>query len=241
MTAMNNLRSSSAWKKVSDDYSHLLELNRDFLRGKLHCTPYSPGSLYKESVPLRAGLLRLHDLGLFTISSQPYNSHTGPKAEFQADIKSTDTEAIRDLCDLRQRPYVIFLIPSAYVAPKIYRKLLGALLKREDMTVAYWESHDLETKLGNFPDAIDVSIIRSASDCEGLKDAQWHHATRLNTKVGAQWLNFDDQGLSRKLAMAKPVEVWIAATSWTQDTMILDIVEAEAVKAGFTKHFKKKD
>ena len=55
------------------NFSDLITLNRKFLLGQIPETLYYCGQIDEETIPLVPGLLKLHDFGLFTIGSQPYD------------------------------------------------------------------------------------------------------------------------------------------------------------------------
>ena len=92
------------WKACTT-YSAMVQLNRDFLHGRLPCTPYYGNAIDPETTPLLRGLLRLHDYGLLTVQSQ-LSEHTDP--HFRPAFRHSP----EGWYEFRQRASVEFLLPT---------------------------------------------------------------------------------------------------------------------------------
>ena len=90
-------------------YSAMLQLNRDYLHGRLPRTPYM-GNLDPETAPLLSGLLQLHDYGLLTVQSQP-NEHTDPH------FRPAFQHSPEGWYEFRQRAFLDFLMPTDGTIP----------------------------------------------------------------------------------------------------------------------------
>lgn len=112
----------------------MLQLNRDFLRGRSPCTPYHIGAIDSETTPLLSGLLRLHDYGLLTVQSQP-SKHTDP--HFCPAFDRTGSP--EGWYEYRQRAFVDFLIPTDGSIP---------LEQVKHFCLSLAEHPDIDTKIG---------------------------------------------------------------------------------------------
>ena len=225
------------WDDAPADYSNLPELNRAFIRGELYCTPYNFGPIAEETEPLRSHLLRLHDFGLLTHSSQPFEigkHFEGPCCYFENRPLPEEK-----FSQIRQRLSLDFLIPSALISTSSCKGLLSGLLHREEIYISYFFAEDTENKVSNFPEGpYAVTYFRRSFNMEDLTTKNWEGFTFKNPACNAKWLDFNTCNLDKKLAVAKPVEVLITAKSWTEDTDILAIVLNEAGKAALTPSFE---
>ncbi|KAM3424155.1 hypothetical protein BST61_g11302 [Cercospora zeina] len=86
---------------VAPDFHALCRLNCMFLRGQLEFTPYHSGPLLVETVPLVPALLELHEYGVFTYESNPY------ELALVAEDMSVEYE---------QRPYLNCVLSASHSA-----------------------------------------------------------------------------------------------------------------------------
>ena len=225
------------WENASADYLKILKLNRRFIRGELYCTPYHFAPLDEETNPLRANLVRFHDFGLLTINSQPFREADTP-VQGGSWFGCCPDPIPNAFSQWRQRPYVEFLLPSAHIDPQQYRRFIDGLVGRDEIYTTYFLPEDTGTKLGNIPrDAHPVTTLRQALDLNLLEFAKWEGFTWVNSQPVAEWPAMDYCNFNGKVAAGKPIEVMVAGKSWDEDPDILEIVLAEAEKAGMKPRF----
>lgn len=95
--------------------TQFFQLNRSFVRGEIHLAPYYEGMIYDETLLLTEGLLRVHDFGFLTFSSQP--AALEEPELLNHGLFVCDEEDLRCIPSehwytVRQRPYVDFCIPQ---------------------------------------------------------------------------------------------------------------------------------
>ena len=118
--------------RLPADYDKFLRWNRRRICGGLFSTPYNVEPLDKETAPLRTRLLRFHDFGLLTTSSKPFKQPTAP---YQGGFwhGSCIDPIPNAFSQWRQRPSVVFLLPSAIIDPKACEHFLSGLLSRKEI------------------------------------------------------------------------------------------------------------
>ena len=238
---MSKYREAAAyleWSLAPADYTKLLNMYRRFIRGELYCTPDHGGPLAPESGPLREGLLRLYDFGFLTLDSQPFEAAEEPKQGLFCS--GSCTHPIEGgFSQYRQRPSLLFLIPSALLDGRHIETFLQGLMCCEEIYIAYFLPDNLKNPFGTTTDdCYPVSTCRQALKKEDVDHAPWETFTACNLWLGAMWPTVDICNFNHKIAVGKPIEVHVVARSWDHDTDILQITLAEALKAGLTTSFR---
>ena len=91
------------WQDIPD-YPILINLNRAFLKGQVPFTNYYLGPIFKETKPMVAGLLDLHDFGMLTVGSLP----SATKEEQRKQCECCGALWYRD----QQRAFISLLLPT---------------------------------------------------------------------------------------------------------------------------------
>ena len=112
----------AAWDNASS-YSQLLHLNRHFLEGTMGFTPYYAGPIDKETRSMVPSLLRLHDYGFFTVSSQPSSKVELEKRPCLCCEEMTYHSG-------KQRAFLSFLLPQflSKIDPLALKRFLADLI-----------------------------------------------------------------------------------------------------------------
>lgn len=226
------------WSNAPADYTKLLNMYRQFIRGELYCTPDHGGPLDPETGPLREGLLRLYDFGFLTMGSQPFEAAKEPVQG--GSWYGSCTDPIEGgFSQWRQRAYLDFLLPSAHLDARRIETFLSGLMNCDEIYIGYFLPNDLKTPYGNMTtQRYPVTTLRQALKKEDLDHATWETFTGSNLWLGAEWPDYDIGGFNDKIAVGKPIEIHIAARSWDHDPDILQIILVEALKAGLTTSFR---
>jgi hypothetical protein len=117
------------WTEATS-WEHIVALMFNFICGRIFCTPDHGGPLDPESTQLILGLERLHEYGIITYDSQPYNHSSGTRGKYDWEEK--------------QRPYLVFHIPTKHpqIPEKNVKALVKALLERENVFTTIWSDWD---------------------------------------------------------------------------------------------------
>ena len=105
--------------------------------------------------------------------------------------------------------------------------------------MAYFLPDDTQKALGKVPfKRYPVTNYWQALELNVLQETKWEYAANFKTDSGAHWPKWD---VSRNFEVARPIEVFIVARSWEEDTNILGTILAEAEQAGLTNRFAKEE
>ena len=183
-------------------FTELIELSKKCIQ-----EPYALCEPYETDMEARKLILQLHDLGIFTYSSQLYRK----------DIKRTDEE----YCEIWQKPYFSFIV--AKEPSKLFRNLkeqreitvFGVLLR------PYQILHD--------PGESVVTQSRTADSVQALSSAEWE----IDTFLEAKDLSNEDLFSSTFFRQNRVWAIDVTATEWV-DVDLFKIVERASTKGSQT-------
>ncbi|KAF2242440.1 hypothetical protein BU26DRAFT_161284 [Trematosphaeria pertusa] len=126
------------WHNVHE-WRDILMLNLAYLRREVDCSPGYGVELNSETNGLVPGLIRLHEYGILSCSSQP--GGVDPDGGFQ--IAEPEGEA-EGWYQARQRAYVELLIPTTHIriGKEKVSALVNELLARTDIVVTVYSEMD---------------------------------------------------------------------------------------------------
>lgn len=196
------------------NFSELIALNRKFLSGQISEAPYHGGPIDEETIPLRPSLLKLHNFGLITISSQPYYYWVDQSDNGWAEIQ--------------QNPYLSFFMSGRDVP---YLEFFEKLKERVDIVV-YAQELPLFRVLPGSHGAHVVIRDRTANAEEDLEAAEWElgESICVNEDVSEQ---FD--WLCRKVE--KPVYFDVAAREFGPPIDLQRVIEEVAIASGLPQMY----
>lgn len=171
------------WEAKS--FKDLLDLNIEFITGKLHKTPYYRRGLDAESKKLIPSLIKAHNLSIFTYQSQPGHSIIGQYAKHE---NSCEKSIIGSYVDYEQRAFVEF-----FTDHKTAEILMKKLSDRNDLTYAANNprSRNYTGNFKNYFERLWVTRYRFYKRL-GVPKPQWNISASLNMSVGpdAYWEDF---------------------------------------------------
>jgi hypothetical protein len=172
--------------------------------GQIPETPYHRGQIDEETIPLVPGLLKLHDFGLFTIGSQPYDHEVDKNGN--------------KLREWQQKPCISFIVSGKDVS---YLEFFKKLKERADIVVAAQELCPFRIVDGSHG-LHNVTRVRTADNNEDLEIAQWKC-------YGGVCSNNDMSFLVSKyfpaMEQGKPAFFDVAVSEWGVQLDVLDVIE----------------
>lgn len=204
--------------QASKSYSAALRLSRLSINGERNCSIHHLGPLDPESKGLVAGLLEVHDYGMLTHNSQPFERL---RPEIMQQGGGFWAQA-------RQRPYLSFLIPQRDRIPK------KSADKFCDLLMAHPKIVTRITEAGkpmrtNLEESHAVSVERAALTIKELYAEPWSGVTHLHPWDIIEHQDWHVEAITR----AEPLDVAIAARSWGEDVDLIALVKDVAKAAGF--------
>ena len=224
-----------------DNYKDLLTRNRRFLRQEsTECPHHLAPCILRETEPLVRKLLYLNDLGLYTISSQPFEHNPPYHAPILDDFdRPTDVHL---WVERRQRPFIELLFPCTCFNNDFVTvsKFLSALLAHEKIFLSYVCHTNKEDVGGNLGQAYDdvlladvpVTESRQCENREDLAEMAWQDVTGMAPMISL------NPRFVREIAAFMPFDVHIVARNWEEKLDVLDIAIGAATTAGMRPTFK---
>ena len=209
---MNNR--NAPWIAVQE-FTELLVLNRKFLQGEILETPYYCAPIDEETLPLVEGLLKVHDLGLLTYSSQPYQ----------------DDRCFRvgeDWADYQQRPFLSFLVADKDgLGLELFRKLQ----ERPEIVVQAAQSYPYRLWPGSYDGGLVVTRERIVDSVDSLATTPWQDLTEV-----CHSHNLEEEGLFalEVIRRLNPLSIECAANEWGPLDLI-SLVEGVAIECGLPR------
>jgi hypothetical protein len=200
--------------RTAKDFSDLITLNQKFLSGQIPKTPYHGGPIDEETIPLLPGLLKLHDFGLFTICSQPY----------EQDVY----ESGKKWSEYQQRPFISFIMPGKDGLSLEFFKRLKE--RAADVVVSAQELCPFKIVHGSH-DLHAVSRKRIADTVKDLETAEW----KAFTGVCSAYMLDTDLYCVDVMKSVKPVLFDIAASEWGVPLGLLGVIEGVAIDCGLPR------
>jgi hypothetical protein len=200
--------------RTAKDFSALISLSQKYLSGKIPYSPYHPGPIDEETIPLLPGLLKLHDFGLFTFSSQPY--------------KHSVYESGEEWTEDQQRPFVSFIMPGK---DGLSLEFFKRLKERADVVVYAQELCPFKM-VDSSHDPHDVSRKRIADTVKDLETAEWE--VSISVCSSADVSDSGDLYLPDAMKLVKPVLFDVAASEWGVQLDLLGVIEGVAVDCGLS-------
>ena len=209
---MNNR--NAPWIEAQD-FTELLVLNRKFLRGEILETPYHCAPIDEETIPLVEGLLKIHDLGLLTYSSQPYQDDRGfPVGE--------------DWADYQQRPFLSFLVADKDgLGLELFRKLQ----EKPEIVVQAAQSYPYRMWPGSYDGGLVVTRERIVNSADNLATTPCQDLTKACLSH-----NLEEEGLFALEVVRRlnPLSIECAASEWGPLDLI-GLVEEVAIECGLPR------
>ncbi|KAL8702269.1 MAG: hypothetical protein Q9201_004493 [Fulgogasparrea decipioides] len=202
-------------------YRAALDLNRLFLNGERPCTFYHGRRLEEESDELVPGLLRLHDHGLLTIGSQP----------FRRQPERLEQGGRGYWYQLRQRPFLQFLIPQEDCLPKRLVAKFCRFLSAHPRIVTLVHHHHHHRHGGkllrsNLQGEHVVTKDRAAMTLKELDEEPFRKLTVLSQGT------MDEFDAIEALVRVECLHVTVASRSWDIKFDLPKLVKDIAVEAG---------
>lgn len=203
--------------KAAKDFSEILNLNRKFLLGEISQTPYHGGPVDDETLPLIKGLLELHDFGLLTEDSQPFEHLCGRDEN--------------DYFEYEQRPYVSFLVSNDNDQ---VLKFFEMLKNRSEIMTCATEPYSNQTLSGSHKQRIGVTRERVAKTVERLKETPWRDVTWCF----GDW-NRAEEEICRLSAVKKSKVLWfyIFGREWGVALDLVGLILELVVKSALPRDF----
>ena len=196
--------------ETAETFPDLITLNRRYLQGDIPTTPYHCGPIEEETHQLVSGLLRLHDFGILTYQSQPYERSTG-----RNDGKYYEHW---------QKPFICFVMENASNP----LNLLKNLKKRPGITVYGAKLHPYKVVSGADGEELIVTQYRLAESAEALKSSRWEPYTCIYPVDSSA----DDFFGLEVIRRCKPWLIDVAVTAWGVDLDLLKLIEQAAKEVG---------
>lgn len=230
--------------KASTTYTAMLQLNRDFLLGRLPCTPYHNGAIDSETTPLLKGLLRLHDYGLLTVESQP-SKYTEPHFRPAFDRRYSSA----GWYEFRQRAFVEFLMPTDGSIPlEQVRHFCLSLAEYPDIharigaglsyIIKYDDSSSPQATWKASQPLSDERWVSSSSRKRDLRSIPWKTYTSAPKKTNEEyWLDF----LPELVTLTRPLVIMVFLKSWEINLDLEALIQELAKSAGIRDSFREPD
>jgi len=170
---------------------------------KILHAPYEP---YKTDRGTRRLILRLHDLGIFTYSSQLYRQ----------DIQKRSDGTY---CEVWQKPYVSFIVA------KEPSKLVARLSEETD--IAVFGVLLRPYKVLNDPGELVVTQFRSTGSVEALREAAW----QIHETLEARDTSNDDLFSLNSFRGNKAWAIDVAVTEWQAKRDLLQLLQLIQIAA----------
>lgn len=148
--------------RAARHFDDMLALNKKFIKGELEATPYYGGPLDDETKELIPGLLRLHDLRVFTFGSQPFEHG------FRL-VHDTSTKSHYKWVEDHQLPVIYFVMAQEDNPLKVFRNLRT----RRDINTYAEELFPYAVVEGSCTEDIVVTRCRESNSWFGLKFSKW--------------------------------------------------------------------
>jgi hypothetical protein len=203
----------------AQNFVDLIMLNKKFLRREIETAPYSSG-LDEETDELVPALLRLNDLGMMTITSQPFEDY------FLEDIKSNVRS--KRFFGCRQKPFVEFIMEEEAGASRLLQKLQ----ERSYIKIFAFKLNPYEVVKP--VDDYCVTIHRWAKTIDELEDASWGKSTWFR-------VSGEDEDEVFQLKALKTIRPWVigvaAAVDFGRNIKVLELLEEAAREIGLSPRF----
>ncbi|KAL8665256.1 MAG: hypothetical protein Q9168_007751 [Polycauliona sp. 1 TL-2023] len=218
------LEVTKQWLELPD-YDAALHLNQAFIKGERRCNIGHRGPLDPETKPLIPGLLRLHEYGLLTYDSQPFR----PQERISLKEKGGWWQ------EIRQRPYLRFLVPGRDRIPLVAITAFTSFLFADAAIVTHVVHPDAGKTYGtNIDDRHATTESKFAFSLEQLEKMDM----TVSASVQAVYRHStDDWARVRALGLARCFDISVASRSWDQDLDLLQVVEDIAIKAGIERYY----
>lgn len=204
--------------QASKTYGAALDLSRLSINGERNCSIHHAGSLDPESKELAAGLLEVHDYGMLTHNSQPFE-------RLRPEIMQ---QGGGFWAQVRQRPYLSFLIPQRdRIAKEAVDRFCDALMAHPKIITRITEAG--KPMRTNLEESHAVTRERVALTIKELYAEPWTGVTHLHPMNVIEHQDWDVEAITR----AKPLDVAIAARSWDEDVDLITLVKDVAKEADF--------
>ncbi|KAL8685564.1 MAG: hypothetical protein Q9218_007683 [Villophora microphyllina] len=218
--ARTRLRATWTEWNTLHTFTDSLHLNRLFLQGKREANFNHVRPLEEESTELIPGLLALHDLGILTVSSQPFIEQPGT-------IKESET----GVGQWHQRPYIDFLIPQKDRIPRSLVVKFHDLLFEHPKIVTVVRNyqhpeHCCRPLRSNFADGHVVTRYRHSETIEELDAAAWEDETIIGQ------FRYPPLVPMKVLAPPECIEITVAARSWEEDVDLVALIKVAMREAG---------
>ena len=197
-------------------YSGALSLNRLFLRGQRNCSIYHWGPLDPESGALVSGLFSLHDYGLLTYESQPF------------EIKPQFIERGGGWwSQRRQRPYLSFLLPQNDRIPKnsIENFCTFLLAHPKIVTIINQRGKPFRTSMLDHHIVTKERVALSIKELYAEPFDPFSIVPREEKDESYEW------GVEA-IIRARCLDIQVASRSWDENVDLMNLVEGVAEAAG---------
>lgn len=204
--------------QASKTYSAALHLSRQSINGERNCSIHHLAPLDPESKDLIPGLLSLHDYGMLTHGSQPFERLRPEIVQKGGGFWAQS----------RQRPYLGFLVPQRDRVPQ------ASVDKFCDLLMAHPKIVTRITEKGkpmrtNLETSHAVTVERTALTIKKLYAEPWTDFTHLHLWNIIEHEDWHVEALTR----AEPLDVAIGTRSWSEDVDLIALVKGAANEAGF--------
>ncbi|KAI4271615.1 MAG: hypothetical protein LQ337_005885 [Flavoplaca oasis] len=209
---------SEQWLALHN-YQDALNLNQAYIRGEI------PGPLDAETGDLVPGLLRLHEYGLLTHSSQPFKP-------VQREHRNQNGGWWQEW---RQRPYITFLAPQQDRIPKtaVEKFTLLLLMHPAIVTIVAYGKADRSYRTNINGDHI-VTAYKLALSAEDLAKEDF----KTETSVAAEYYHvFEKRDELHPVIRAQCLDITVASRSWDEDIDLAKLVEDLAIEAGIQRDY----
>lgn len=206
-------------------YDAALRLNQAYIKGQRPCNIGYCGPLDAETKELIPGLLKLHEYGLLTHSSQPFE----PVERKFVDQNGGSWE------EWRQRPYLCFLAPQQERIPKEALERFILLLLAHPAIVTYVAYCDGDR---SYRTNIDEYHITTGFRYALLPKELVEEDIMVNTAVSASYQHItEDWGNVNAVTRARCLDISVASRSWDEDLDLQKLVEDLAIDAGMERAY----
>lgn len=206
-------------------FADLINFNRAYLLGHIPTSPYHCGPIAEETLQIRSGLLRLHDFGILTFDSQPYERSIS-HVDCEFPIYCGGRCECPRYWEIWQKPYVCFMVESSRTGSM---KLLTELTKNPDITVQRTEIANQEIVVPDLPkEKLTFSRHRQARSKEALKTFEWK-----TWAFSLKGVSEDGFFRSEVVKRHEPLLVFVGVAKWGVDNIdLLKLIEEAAISVG---------
>lgn len=220
-TEDENKNANIDWRLMKD-YAAGIDLNRRFIKGESNCTIYHCGPLDAESENLKSSLLNLHDYGILTHESQPFNKRIRAVREPWKDGWWIQQH---------QRPFLTFLLPVVDRIPADHVDKFCGLLMAHSSIFTLMCADMTAGPCTNMTGPQVVTKNRTALSIEELLAEGYNDSLTFAPGAGHAghlW------GI-KAILNAGCLDFTIVSRSWEEDLDLLALVGDVARKAGMEK------